>query len=193
MSPTELAQKREVAFFNIFSVAKFLGLDVCIAGGAAVDFQLCNDIDVFVFGHSEDAYLLYAKLAGQRDILSDDELPCYECDERGRFYKAGIARPEWSLKPIHIIGWEGNEKGANVAALLDTFDLSIHAWAVYPTAAGLVSIPNSTNRHDPIRINRLTPTTAERLVKLTQRYFPPIDQTYAGIVRSTEPMKWRRD
>jgi hypothetical protein len=191
------AFKRQT-FRRVFEVANDLQAHVVIAGGAAVDFRRASDVDVFVLQQpwtrsrrrslAEDCEDMLTRLGGTTRPMDDETY--VSADGRGSFYRAGkIPVPGWCPHPIHVIGWRPDTGETSVVKLLETFDLSIHAWAIDDTGR-LIGCDNSTPLTKPISIVHMTPTTPERLVKLTQRYFPPFSETWASVQRSTEPM-WR--
>lgn len=170
--------KQRAAFRRIFEEANKIGAHVVIAGGAAVDVRRASDIDVFVLGQmgrglGEDCDTLIAAFGGSPLPAIEQYVPADR--GRGEFYRAGKAEPDWSPLPIHVIGWRSErEVNSTPIGLLETFDLSIHAWAIDDTGR-LIGCDNSTGASEPIRICNDTPTTGERLVKLTQRYFPSLE------------------
>ena len=180
---------RRNTFRAIFDAASRVGAHVIIAGGAAVDFRLASDVDVFVLQQpwypgalslaGVCASLLEA--LGGTALLTDAETYVNPDDCRGQFCRAGVATPDWSPKSIHVIGWRHDDGYAATTpvALLETFDLSIHAWGVDETFQ-LIACDNSTLLKAPISIVHMTPTTPERLVKLTERYFPPLTEVARG-------------
>lgn len=172
---------RRQAFKQIFNAAQSVDVRAIIAGGAVVDLEHASDIDVFVLQqrynrvHSrslaEDCDFLLLELGGTPHNM--DAETYIQSDGRGQFYRAGKCRPEWSPKPIHVIGWRHDDGWSATTPhhLLETFDLSIHAWAT-DAHSSVIVCENSTSMNEPIRVVHLTPTTPDRLVKLTQRYFP---------------------
>lgn len=171
---------RKATFRRIFEEANKIGAHAIVAGGAVTNFRLASDVDVFVLQRSyreckrslaEDCDDLLKAFDG---ALVYDAARYVSADEgRGEFYRAGKAEPDWSPLPIHVIGWRSpkGQKYCTPIELLETFDLSVHAWAIDDTNR-LIGCDNSTGPCEPIRICHDTPTTAERLVKLTRRYFP---------------------
>lgn len=145
-------------FDKIFTTAERLGVDICIAGGAAVNLDKASDIDVFVFNSG------CLELAA---ALDPAYVPYEVMYEGSTFQVVATCNPLWSRLPIQITR---RKDCADVEDLLNEFDLSIHQWAW--TRDGLQTVPGSTKFTDPIRVHRMSSTTPARLVKLTQRYFP---------------------
>ncbi len=144
----------------------------CVAGGAVVDFNRANDIDVFVFSQDYRAVLQVIEAIGSRNYDPDTQrlapdLP-YEGGHADEFFRAGVCRPDWSPKPIHVTGYAG---GTRISDLLRTFDLSVHAWALDRDLT-VHRISGSTFPNEPIHVHYTRSTTPARLVKLSQRYHP---------------------
>lgn len=190
ISPSLVEALKKETFRRVFEAAVTSGVHAVIAGGAAVDFRRASDVDVFVLD-TWPAVNRFCEAIGVGGLSVDRDGLVYVGDDRGQFFRAAKFNMPWCPKPIHVIGWQPNDGDASTVRLLETFDLSIHAWAI-DERGSLIACDNSTTLKTPISVIRMTPTTPERLVKLTERYFPPLTHTYASLTRSTEPM-WRAD
>jgi len=163
-------------FLKIFALIEPTHIKCVIAGGAVVDFDQALDIDVFVLSQDWRTVLMVGNaIDGRRftgSLMSlDDDIP-YEGGHADDFYRLGSCHPSWSPKPIHITGFGGLSTGnSSVESLLETFDLSVHAWA-YDEKGRIHGIPTSTRPCDPITVSHIRSTTAARLLKLSQRYHP---------------------
>ncbi len=157
-----MTELQSLVFQNIFNAAREVGAKVCIAGGAVVDFDRASDVDVFVL--EGKSFALSAALDPDYTVIAD------ELYDDSDFQVVARCRPVWSPKAIQVTVRRDCD---DVIALLNTFDLSVHQWAITPEAgeAWPHRVPTSSTTAEPIRVLRVDPTTPNRLVKLSQRYF----------------------
>lgn len=141
-------------FERIFGLMHKIGAVGIIGGGAAVDYELATDIDVFFVGDMNGL-----RKYGAYQEHSYDEI------HGSPFVADGVIECEWSPKKIHFV----NVK--SLAGVVGKFDLSIHAWGL-DAEYNVLSCERSTKPGEPIRILNPGKTTADRLVKLTKRYHP---------------------
>lgn len=167
----------QAAFQHIFKRLK--GLDVCIAGGSVVDFDLATDIDVFVLDALDNEQgFEWSAMQDVVDVLNltftNYPTPS-EVMVRGYFgdralYASGLS--EHSIKRIEVIGTSFQ----TAEELIDSFDLSIHAWALKNPHHIVGSMLNSTSRWESPRVMRWTTpeATRARMMKLVDRYRVPV-------------------
>ena len=163
-------------FERIFALIEPVHVKCVIAGGAVVNLEKARDIDLFVLSGDCMAVLSVGRaLMGghwRGGIPAPTEDLPYEGGHADDFYRFGSCHPSWSPKPIHIAGWNGRTSlKSGVEGLLETFDLSVHAWAI-DEKGRIHGIDTSTQQCDPITVSHIRSTTAARLLKLTQRYHP---------------------
>jgi hypothetical protein len=157
----------QLLFHRIFDDLEAANLFGCIAGGAATDFEVANDIDVFLFSASmEDANKLFQLWS--KDGEADDDYCNCENYPDDSFILFGVAHPYWSSKPIQVI--LSNQPGP--LSLMMDFDLSVHMRAVERIGGTLEYIKGegATGTDEPIKVYKKSLGTKKRLAKLTQRY-----------------------
>lgn len=161
---------------QIFKVADRLGPveQIAIAGGAVVRFDRAEDIDVFVMDFDMEAAMsqsqmlaekLAEEFAGYVQLSgSSERMAGYT---KNRMLIASVLDAPFK-KPVQIIATTFPDAGS----IIDSFDLSVHAWAVIKPHYLVGSLVNSTHMNEVIRVNRWdTPeSTLARLRKLEDRY-----------------------
>lgn len=161
---------------QIFKVADRLGPveQIAIAGGAVVRFDRAEDIDVFVMDFDMEAAVsqsqmlaekLAEEFAGRMEISNNTErMAGYT---KNRMLIATVFDALFK-KPVQVIATTFPDAGS----IIDSFDLSVHAWAVTRPHYLIGSLVKSTHMNETIKVNRWdTPeSTLSRLRKLEDRY-----------------------
>jgi hypothetical protein len=119
-----------------------------IMGGAAVDFQLCTDIDVFITSSTSTAH--------QAPDYPDETM------KYGEFYLPEIG------KKVQVM-----VSRYDLFDTLNRFDISVHQWAI-DSSGRRFGAATATLPDEPIRLIRNNKGTPERLIKLSQRYRQPV-------------------
>jgi hypothetical protein len=168
----------------LFDVAAREGLSVCVAGGAAFDYKLASDIDLWVLDVEHrvgDAQRLALALAeNEHDLERNDapsvqlvEDPSYADDSDhmlvARVVVPGISKGVDILTATHLTPEE----------LISSFDVSTHMWAVKPPHHLVADIDKTTTRSQEVRISRFTTpeATMKRATKIALRYGLTINES----------------
>lgn len=143
--------------FRTFAFALVGDLPAVVAGGFAAEWTLAQDLDLFMFGDPTLAKT------------------CHQLHQQGVEYArasvlyTGENRPvimlQTPLLPIHLIGCVETD----YHALLDTFDISTHRWAVTKSGVHLRG-NDATTVFEPGRVLVPHRLTASRVEKLQDRY-----------------------
>lgn len=161
---------------QIFKVADRIGPveQIAIAGGAVVRFDRAEDIDVFVMDMDMEAavsqcQMLLEKLAEEfaGNVELADQAVRASGYSKNRMLIGSVTDVLFK-KPIQVIATTFPDAGS----IIDSFDLSVHAWAVIRPHYLVGSLMKSTHMNEVIRVNRWdTPeSTLTRLRKLEDRY-----------------------
>lgn len=189
-------------FFNL--LPKELRLDALIAGGAAVRYDLADDVDIWILGklpgNLAHSRILQTQIAEQLFSLnkSNDELfaPVVSFDvpdlidvKAAAYMTAVVKLVEGTYldKKFQVL----HAESVYPMDLLASFDLSVHQAALTYDGA-FVTAPSTTKVREPIQIVKLdTPIhTFKRYYKLFHRYgaIGPIDNVGLTALLSHSPV-----
>lgn len=170
-------QQRDALVNLTFSLVP--GLHACIAGGFAADWAQAGDIDLWVMSDPllEKAGELFQRLGVKFTHKSEDSdsVP-------PEMITRSVVVCATPLLNIHVIGTEEQ----SIHALLDTFDISTHRWAL--TRADVqVSGSHATTPYETGRVltYRFPESTDKRVKRLQERY----DITILPYVKPEEKQK----
>lgn len=164
---------RDVTLWHIFEAIKETGVHAVIAGGAATDWQKAGDIDIFVMPppadvDNYDCTPVHAaeKLAQAIGKVVWQLIPSNYDANQSKFI--ATCYPKWASKPVQIIA----TLQPTVEALLDSFDLSVHMFALKGPDWGsdVVCGSKATVPGSDIKVFGSTEKTMERAAKLQTRY-----------------------
>lgn len=164
---------RNVTLWHIFEAIKEAGVNAVVAGGAATDWQKAGDIDIFVMPppagvDNYDCTPVHAaeKLAQAIGKVVWQLIPSEYDGNQSKFI--ATCYPKWAGKPVQIIATLQQD----VAALLDSFDLSVHMFALKGPDWGsdVVCGSKGTVPGAVINVFNSSDKTTERRIKLCHRY-----------------------
>lgn len=153
-----------------------------VAGGFAACPALASDVDIWV----ESAY--YNTTLSRSELLKhlintyrSDRVSVEESGDDVCAY-SDVGECFQTMKVASVRGFNGVTyhimvTTGTVREVLNGFDISTHQVAI--TNEGEIVVgDNYTKPSEMPRILRMTPTTPERLQKITQRYAPPVESVF---------------
>lgn len=140
---------------------------IFIAGGAAVDMDLCGDIDLWFGGNRTE---LAEKFLGKFPVRFKGNSEGYPHASEWKVVGSGYDPMLGKIVQVMVTN------ATTPLEAMESFDISTHKWAL--TSRGMVCKGhNATLTNEPPQILHWTNKTFERYVKICRRYGHPVDIT----------------